>query len=244
MSLKKPKTTDKIKNFFMMNWWFTGISNIILIILFIYGIMTLLEVEDNVVKRVNLAMTNSIVATPDGRVALVGKQTINTDSEVFTNHIGQIVKMMEASESTLTNGFDASVASTIISPIKLLETNENFLYLYMDFFGNQTIKARFLRFYYNMLKKGELPKKVSILSTEKVYTALKNGGFKIEVTLNVQKDFVDKTSNKSIELVTQDVIIVYGYIDPSKYSSSDNPYGVRFEKAMLNIYTYSDYEGN
>jgi hypothetical protein len=242
MALKKTKLITKMKNFFIMNWWLTGISNIIMIVMMLIFIVELGDVEVNFEQRLNRAMENSIIATPDGRVAIVDKQFINTDSEVFINYIGQIVKTMEASESILTNGFNTMTASRIVKPSVLLNINEDFSLLYKEFFIDKKTTGRFLRYYYTQLKKGELPKKISILSTEKEYRPLQEGGFEIRVTLKIQKDFINKTSNRAIELITKDIITVRGIIDPSKYSTSQNPYGVKFYAPSMNLYLYSNYE--
>jgi len=242
MALKKTKLITKLKNFFMMNWWFTGVSNIIIIVLMITFIMKLGNVEVNFEQRLNKAMKNSIATTPDGRVALINKQFINTDSEVFINYIAQVVKMMEASESMLTNGFNTMTASKIVKPSVLLGIDEDFNLLYKEFFIDKKATGRFLRYYYTQLKKGELPKKISILSTQKQYKPLDDGGFEMTVILKVQKDFIDKTSNRAVELITKDSITVRGFIDPSKYSTPQNPYGVKFYAPKLNLYLYSNYE--
>lgn len=241
MALKKQKLSLRIKNFFIMNWWLTGISNFIMIGLFIFGIVTLKDVERNMTTRMNKTLKNVIMGTPDGRVALINKKAINTDSKVFINSIGQVVKMMEASESILTRGFNASVASTIDKPSVLIKINEDFKLLYQEYFQNNQITGTFLRYYYNMLKKEQLPKKISILSTEKHYTPLPDGGFEIKVYLKVQKDFIDKVSNKPVELVVNDIIIVRGFIDPSEYSSANNPFGIKFTSVKLNLFLYDNY---
>ena len=242
MALKKSKLITKLKNFFMMNWWFTGVSNIIMIILMLTFFFKISDVEVNFEQRLNTAMKNSIVATPDGRVALINKKFVNTDSKVFINYIGQIVKMMEASESMLTNGFNTMTASKIVKPSALLNVDEDFNLLYREFFIDKRATGRFLRYYYTQLKKSELPKKLAILSTKKLYKPLDDGGFEIIVILKVQKDFIDKTSNKAVELVTKDTITVEGFIDPSKYSTPQNPYGVKLYAPKLNLYLYSNYE--
>lgn len=242
MALKKTKFITKMKNFFMMNWWFTGISNIIMVVLMIAFILKLGDVEVNFEQRLNKAMENSIIATPDGRVALINKQPINTDNRVFVNYIAQIVKMMEASESMLTNGFNTTTASKIVKPSVLLDINEDFNLLYKEFFINKKATGRFLRYYYTQLKKGELPKKISILSTEKQYKPLDDGGFEITVILKIQKDFIDKTSNRAVELITKDAITIKGFVNPSKYSTPENPYGVKFYAPKLNLYLYGNYE--
>ena len=241
MALKKPKISTRIKNFFMMNWWLTGVSNFIIIGLLIWGTITIKEVEKNTISRLNKTMKNVIFATPDGRVALIDKKTINTDSDVFINHIGQIVKLMLASESKLTQGFDTTVASMIDKPSVLLDVNEDFKLLYQEFFANDQITAIFLRYNYNMLKRGQLPKKLTILSTEKNYQPLPDGGFQLKVTLKVQKDFINKVSNKPVELITTDVVTVQGFIDPSAYSTPDNPFGVKFTSVKLNLFLYDNY---
>lgn len=241
MALKKIMTSEKIKNFFMLNWWFTGVSSIVLIILAIVLFFKLNSIEESFTKKLNMTMQNSIISTIDGRVALLKKQVVNTDSDVFKRYITQLAKLMIASESSLTNGFDSTTAKKITKPSKLLQVNENFKLLIDEFLVNNSVKARFLRFYYNNLKKGELPKKATILSSKNIYKPLEDGGFEIEVTFKVQKDFIDKTDNEDYEVVASDIVTLQGFIKPSEFSTQDNPYGVKFTNIRLNLYLYKNF---
>ena len=170
MALKKDSLTKKLNDFFVMNWWLTGISNIIIIILFIYYSINLSDYKDETTKRINQANLHIIYGTPDGRVALLDRQTVNTDNEVFQNHIALIAKNMETSESQLTHGFDPNIASKIVSPVDLLKVNENFVLLYKEFFANKNVTLSFLRYYFNLLKAGNLAKKNTILKTTYQYS--------------------------------------------------------------------------
>jgi len=241
MGLKKERLLDKINNFFVRNWFLNGISNIIIILLFGYFFMELDNVKKDFTQKLQKAMQNIVVATPDGRVGLLKKTFVNTDSDYFKNSIAIVSKNLVASESILTQGFNAAVSSQIKKPADLLKTNENFALLYKEYFANKHITVSFLRYYYNLLKLRELPAKVSILSTSYEYKPLGNNRFAMTITFKTAKDFINKVSNKVAELVVDDIFVVEGFIDPTNYSTALNPYGVKFTNIKMKLFTYSDY---
>ena len=109
MPLKKDSKLQQINNFFMMNWWMTGISNIIIIILIINTNMNIDESMKSLKTAMDKTMSNIVFGTPDGRVALIDRQPVNSDSDLFVNYLGMLAKTMETSESKLTHGFDKKV---------------------------------------------------------------------------------------------------------------------------------------
>ena len=99
----------------------------------------------------------------------------------------------------------------------------------------------FLRYYYDLLKSGNLAKKNSILKTTYEYSSNGKGKFKMKIIFKTQKDFINKVNNKDIELIANDTILLEGFIDPTKYSTPLNPFGTKFTSVKLGIYTYNDY---
>lgn len=241
MSLKKPNTFKYLSTFFHQNWWFTGVSNIIIIICFIFFYIELSDIRKDIRQKTDIAMANVIATTPDGRVRLLERELIDTDSDTFKNTIKRLVKPMTVSESDLTLGFDKDVIKKITTPKVLNDISEDFNLLGREYFDSDQAYNIFLRYWYDELKKGDLPKKVQVLRTNSVYTPLLKDRFEIRVELEVQKDFRDKVTAKVTELVVTDVITVTGFIRPSVYSTPDNPLGIRFESVKLSIFTYRDY---
>lgn len=239
--MKKPNLGTRISNFFTMNWWFTGVSNIIIIFLIAYTLSELEFVRNDFTKKLDNSIKNVAIATPDGRIALIKRELIDSDTEYFTNHLKSIVKKMNTSESILTHGFNKSVVNKIVSYESLGLTDENFKLLGKEFFDNKEIYDLFLRFYYNLLKTGELPKKIQIFKTTPDFKPLEGNTFEMTVKFDTQKDFVNKINSTSTELVAEDKIVVYGYISPSEHSSADNPFGVRITDFKIGLYLYSNY---
>lgn len=240
MSLKTDKILTKINNFFVANWWLNGISNIIIIIIFLLFYFELSRVEKSFEAKLNRAMQNTIVTTLDGRVSLINRHFVNTDSDTFRNTIAILAKNMTSSESELTKGFDKTTAAQITSPSKLLQVSENFALLHKEYFFTDTITLSFLRYYYTKLKLGQLAKKSSILSTEYEYSPREQGKFSIKIIFHTSKDFINKSNNKTIEILADDVFVIDGFIDPSKYSTAINPYGIKITNIKINLYTYED----
>lgn len=241
MALKKDPLLKRISDFFAYNWWLTGVSNVVLIILMVILISKQNEIQLDFQARLNKAMSNIIYGTPDGRVGLLDKKLVNTDSDVFKNHIAQITKKMAASESLLTQGFNSSVSASIKTPASLLETVEDYKILNDNFFANVNVGQTFFRFYYNSLRQGQLPKKATILSSKYSYYPVGENGFKIHVTLKTAKDFVDKTNNRVSELIVDDVYKIEGVVDPSSHSSSLNPFGIRITDVKLDLFLYQNF---
>lgn len=241
MSLKKPTLGTRIKNFFQINWWFTGVSNIIMIFLILMFMSRLTEVNEDFTVKLDNALKNVIIATPDGRVKVLGKELIDTDSDYFKNHIKKIVKTMNTSESLLTHGFDVKIASKIDDYSSLKNVSEEFKILGDEFFESEEKFNVFLRFYYNKLKMGELPNKIQVFKTDAKFFPLGDNKFRIEVTFSTQKDFVNKITNQPREIKAVDVIIIDGYINPSKYTSTLNPFGVRITDFRLGLFLYEDF---
>jgi len=241
MALKENDYMQRLNDFFVKNWWFNGVSNIIIIILLVYYIVDIKDFKKETTDRINIATQHIIYGTEDGRVALLDRKPVNTDSKVFQNYIAIIAKNMEASESTLTHGFDSTTSSKIISPASLVNVDENFALLYKEFFVSKRVTMSFLRYYYNLLKSGQIAKKSSILETNYDYQGDGKGGFTMKIIFKTAKDFINKVDNKPIELIANDTILIKGFIDPTKYSTSLNPYGVKITDVKLNIYTYGDY---
>ncbi len=239
--LKKTDTFKQLTTFFHQNWWFTGVSNIIIIICFIAFYKELSYIKRDITAKTDTAMANVIAVTPDGRVRLLERELIDTDSDTFKNAIKREIKKMTVSESDLTLGFNRDVVKKITSPQALNEISEDFNLLGKEYFDSEQTYNIFLRYWYEELKKGDLPKKVQVLRSNAIYTPLLNDKFEIRVELQVQKDFTDKITKKVTELVVTDIITVVGYIRPSVYSTPDNPLGIRFESVKLSIFTYRDY---
>ncbi len=239
--LKKTNTFKQLTTFFHQNWWFTGVSNIIIIICFIAFYKELSYIKRDITAKTDTAMANVIAVTPDGRVRLLERELIDTDSDTFKNAIKREIKKMTVSESDLTLGFNRDVVKKITSPQALNEISEDFNLLGKEYFDSEQTYNIFLRYWYEELKKGDLPKKVQVLRSNAIYTPLLNDKFEIRVELQVQKDFTDKITKKVTELVVTDIITVVGYIRPSVYSTPDNPLGIRFESVKLSIFTYRDY---
>ncbi len=239
--LKKQDTFEKLQTFFHQNWWLTGVSNVIIIICFIIFYNQLSAIKKDVTKKTDIAMSNVIALTPDGRVRLLERELINTDSDTFQNAIKREIKKMTVSESDLTLGFNKDVVKKITSPQALDEINEDFNLFGKEYFNSEQTYNVFLRYWYDELKRGDLPKKVQVLRSKATYTPLLNDRFEIKVELEVQKDFTDKITKRVTELVVTDIITVTGFIRPSVYSTPDNPLGIRFENTKLSIFTYRDY---
>jgi len=241
MAIKKQPLLDRINNFFVKNWFLNGVSNIIIICLLIFYITEENQNKKDTDKRLNTLMMNIIYGTPDGRVGLLDKKLINTDSEVFQNHIALIAKNLETSEEKITHGFDPAVSAKLTNSAKLVEVDENFALLYKEFFASKRITMSVLKYYFILLKSGELAKKSSIISTKYEYEPDGENGFKMKIIFKTAKDFINKVDNKPIELIANDIVYLKGFIDPTKYSTPLNPFGVKFTDVKLNIYTYSDY---
>lgn len=239
--LKKSNTFNKLNTFFHQNWWFTGVSNIIIIICFIAFYKELSYIKRDYTKKADTAMSNVIALTPDGRVRLLKRELIDTDNDTFKNAIKRKIKLMTVSESDLTLGFNRDVVKKITSPQALDEISEDFHLFGKEYFDSEQTYNIFLRYWYEELKRGDLPKKVQVLRSNAIYTPLLNDKFEIRVELEVQKDFTDKITKKVTELLATDVITIVGYIRPSVYSTADNPLGIRFESVKLSIFTYRDY---
>jgi hypothetical protein len=222
--LKKPNTFKQLSTFFHQNWWFTGVSNIIIIICFIMFYRELSFIKSDIRQKTDIAMANVIAITPDGRVRLLERELVDTDSDTFKNAIKRIIKTMTVSESDLTLGFDKDVIKKITTPKVLDEISEEFNLLGKEHFDSEQAYNIFL-----------------VLRTNATYTQLLNDRFEIRVELEVQKDFRDKVTARLTELVVTDVITVTGFIRPSVYSTPDNPLGIRFESVKLSIFTYRDY---
>lgn len=245
MALKKDKLITRINNFFIANWWLTGITNVVMIILMITLVTKQDDMDIHFREELDRAMKNTVIATPDGRVALIDKSMVNTDSETFVNHIKLIVKQnFLASESLFTHGFDAEISSHLKSPEKLLELTDSYKLLTKEFFATNEVAGNFIRGQYSLLKKGELPKKATILSSSTIYEPLEGGGFQITVKLKTAKDFINKTNNQLIEVVVDDTIIVSGFIMPTAYSSPLNPFGVKFTSVKQDLYLYKNLSAN
>jgi hypothetical protein len=244
MGLKKDKFTTRINNFFVFNWWLVGIASIVMVVLMIQLIMKQSAMEEHFRAELDRTMSNIVVATPDGRIALVDKSFVNTDTDVFKNHIALIIKQnMIGSEGLFTHGFDPNVASKLKSPQNLLELTDNFKLLANEYFSNNEVTNNFVRTYFTLLRKGELPKKATVMSSSYRYEPLEGGGFTITIDMKVAKDFINKVTNKYVELVVTDTITVYGFIQPTAYSSPLNPLGVRFTGVKMSLYLYSNYDG-
>jgi len=241
MALKKENFLVSLNNFFVRNWWLNGVSNVIIIMLLVYYSISLSDFKKETTDRINQANLHIIYGTPDGRVGLLDRKPIETDNKVFQNSIAIIAKSMETSEAELTQGFDSSVSSKITSPARLIDVDENFKLLYHEFFSSKAVTMSFLRYYYDILKNGNLAKKNSILKTTYEYSHNGKGKFTMKVMFKTQKDFINKIDNKGIELIANDTILLNGFIDPTKYSNSLNPFGVKFTSVRLGIYTYNDY---
>lgn len=240
--LKKPNIGNQLNTFFKQNWWLTGISNIILFILIIYTLSDISSLKESWTKTVDKSMSNVVAVTPDGRIRLIKRELVNTDSDAFKNYLKNLSKKMDVSESILTLGFNRDATRKITSPQALDEINENFNLLGREFFSSQAIYNTFLRYWYNELKKGSLPKKIQILESKIDYKPKKDGGFEVVVELKTQKDFLDKISNITSEIVVSDFITLEGHIKPSEHSTVDNPMGVRIDSVSLSIYTYDNFK--
>jgi hypothetical protein len=241
MALRDNKFIDKLNNFFVKNWWFNGISNMVIIVLLIVFINKIEDFKVDTTKRINIATQHIVYGTPDGRVGLLDRQLIETDNKVFQNAVALVAKNMHASEEILTQGFDSAISSKITSPASLVKVSENFALLHKEYFDSKLITFPFLRHYYNLLKSGELAKKSSIVSTSYDYTSNGSNGFTMKITFKTSKDFINKIDNSPIELIVNDIILLNGYVDPTKHSSPLNPFGIRFTTVRLNLYTYGDY---
>ncbi len=241
MALKENNYMQKLNDFFVKNWWLNGVSNIVIIILLVYYIIAIKDFKKETISRINIASEHIIYGTEDGRVALLDRKLVNTDSKVFENYIAIIARNMEASEATLTHGFDSITSSKITSPASLVNVDENFALLYKEFFISKKVTMSFLRYYYNLLKSGQIAKKSSILETNYTYQGDGKGSFTMKITFKTVKDFINKVDNKPIELIANDIILIKGFIDPTKYSTALNPYGLKIVEVKLNPYTYGDY---
>lgn len=241
--LKKSNSYQKLKDFFHQNWWLTGVSNAIIIILIFIMFNKLSNLEEDYTKKINLAMQNVLMTTPDGKVRVLERELINTDNNIFENIIKNIIKKMTVSESALTSGFNENVIRSITSPQSLIEINEDFKILGKEYFANEQVFNIFLRYWFDELKRGDLPKKLTVLKTRATYTPLQGDKFEMRVEIDLQKDFTDKVSRRVVELLVTDVITVTGYIRPSKYSTVDNGLGIKFDSVKLSIFTYRDYFG-
>lgn len=241
MALKKDSYMQRLNNFFVKNWWLNGISNIIIIFLLIYYIIDIGKFTQETTKRINIASEHIIYGTVDGRVALLKRQLVNTQSKVFQNYISIVAKNMETSVASLTQGYNAQVSSEITSPAALVNVDQNFALLYKEFFASKRLTMSFLRYYYNLLKSGQLATKNVILATNYKYQGDGKGGFQMKIIFKTEKVFINKVTNKPIQLIANDIVFVKGSIDPSKYSTVMNPYGVKFTSVKLNVYTYNNY---
>ena len=187
--LKKTNTFKQLSTFFHQNWWFTGVSNIIIIICFIIFYNELSYIKHDIRQKTDIAMSNVIAVTPDGRVRLLQRELIDTDSDTFKNAIKRKIKTMTVSKSDLTLGFDENVIKKITNPKVLDEISEDFNLLGKEYFDSEQEYNRFLRYWYDELKKEDLANKVQVLRSNAVYTTLLNDRFEIRVELEVQKDF-------------------------------------------------------
>ncbi|KAB7891303.1 hypothetical protein [Poseidonibacter ostreae] len=239
--LKKPSIGTSLNVFFKQNWWLTGISNIILFVLIIYTLSDISQLKKDWTDKIDLAMSNVIAVTPDGRIRVIKRELVRTDTDAFQNYIKNLSKKMDVSESILTYGFDKNIARTITSPQALDRINEDFNLLGREFFDSKSQYETFLRYWYNELKKGSLPKKIQILSSKIEYTPLPEDRFSVSIELKTQKDFIDKISNVNSEIVVSDFITLEGFIRPSEYSTIDNPMGLRIDSTSLNIFTYENF---
>jgi len=187
-------------------------------------------------------MSNIIIATPDGRVDLIKRQYIKTDNPIFRQYIAVLAKNLEASEETLTDGFNTTAASNLTSPLSLIKYDQSLDFFVRNFLLNRKTALLFLSTYYTIYKNQNLPATVTVLSTKYSYSPLKHGGFKMKVIFMTDKTFIDKQTNKLVRLKVPDTFIFKGVLDPSKYSTINNPYGLKLYDITLGIYTYSNYQ--
>lgn len=241
MALKNINSFEKMKTFFYQNWWFTGVSNIVIVILFFTIFFKMSDLREDYTAKIDKSMQNVLLVTADGKVRVIARELISTDNNLFENIIKEEIKKMTTSESALTLGFNPEVVKTITEPKALENINEDFKLLGKEYFASEQKYNIFLRYWYDELKRGDLPKKATVLRSKTTYTPLLGDRFEIKVDLEIQKDFTDKVTKRVVELVVTDTITATGFIRPSEYSTIDNGLGIKFEDVKLSIFTYRDY---
>jgi hypothetical protein len=239
--LSNDKKISKIRDFVKYNWWLFSIGIWIAVIAPIFVWFQIQEDNAQIKALIKKNIRSVIVATPDGKVLQVKKEPVKVDSKMFHNYLLQMGKNFIYSKSNLTKAFtyQPQKAMDLYKEVQFLKHN------FKTFFGSKNAVLSILKKYFEYLTTDELPEYVSVIDGNiedfKMLTNnnddknTKNNQWQITLKYKVVLNSWLKEKNLTQERIDYVIMKFIGFSDPLKFSTIDNPYGLKISRVLISI---------
>lgn len=235
MPLIKQSLRERVENFFRFNWHIYTFFLVFAIFSVWFTYTSLSEKYDRLENLVVKNITYVTVATADGRFMKLKKDPIDFRGDIFKRYIANLASQYIYDASIVTDGFQKKPTKAL----DIYNNSERVKYAIGNFYDNKRNAGAILAVYFKRYTEDELPETIQILGYKiKEYTTMppdeesqlpehtiSTFDMKIEFKLYTNSWLAEK--NKSEERIQHIAMEIKGYANPYKYSSVENPYGIR-----------------
>lgn len=228
---------SKIRDFVKYNWWLFSIGIWFAALAPFYVWYDLKESNNEIKQLIKKDMESVIMASPDGRVFKIKKESVSVDTDQYKNYLLNVAKQFIYSQANLTKGFRYNP----LNPIDLYKEIPEVKLSIKTYFANKQVVTKFLKLYYETITTDELAEYVALLDSEILDFKFlpknnddkvnKNPKWRITLKYKVALNYWLKEKDKTEEREDYYAIRITGYSDPLKHSTINNPYGLK----ILNI---------